>query len=320
MSVSPFNQPVNINICKAPGTIFSVPSGGGGTGAVYSFFNIGTIGAGVLASVINNQVNFYRLLNGINSTAIQGASGIVIDTPDLAFDTTKPSTSPITGLGGVTLNGQTVLQALTALLYPIRNPGASISVVPSIFEYGDNTNLNASWAATQTDEPITSITVNGASQIVTGNTQNGSLAISKTGLVSVSVPINVATATKTSNAFANANVSRMIRYGTTTKDGIINTIVDSDIQALSSFFFSLGNSIPSLQLQVQINQYIIIEIPVAFGNNWIFKVNGFVNNAFNLVRNNQPFVNSFGYSDIVNVWISQSFATGNILLDLVQSF
>lgn len=315
--ISPLNAPVNVRICSTNGTIFSSSSGsGGGGGQTYNFSNIGN-GARVLGSVLGGNVPYRSLLQGNNLVITEEQSDIRFDVDDLLFDSTKPSTSSIPGLGGVALGKSTILTTIQALLYPIRNPGAQLVIAPTLFEFGDAGNIIANWTATRTDEDIKAISVNGQSQAVTnGQTQSGQMTITKNGQGSVTVPMSVATLTRNSSISAISTAMRKIRYGYLSKDGMVSVLTDTDLNSgtISSSFYSGSGTIGPFQFNIPVNNYLVICIPTIFGNNWGFLVNGFNNNAFNQVRTNQPFVNSFGFSDPVNVWVSQSFATGPILL------
>lgn len=318
MAISPLNAPVNVKICSTNGTIFSSGSGsGGGSGQTYNFSNTGS-GARVLNSLIGNNVPFRSLVQGNNIVLTEEQNDIKFDINDLAFDSTAPSTSPIIGLNGVTLGKTGILQTLQALLYPIRPPILSLSLSPSQFEFGDTENIIVSWGVTRTDEPIIAITVNSQSQGITGNTQSGTLAVSNTGQSSITVPMSAASTTKNASTNATTIALRKVRYGFSTKDGLVSVLTDADLNALTGSFYSTGIMGP-FQFTVPTNNYLVICIPTAFGSNWAFLINGFNNNAFSKVRNNAAFVNSFGFSDNVNVWVSKSFATGPILLAPYQT-
>lgn len=315
MPISPFNAPININICKGDGTIFSTSSTTTGSGPVLSFSNLGLVGARVYAQTIFNNIQFRRIKQGRNTLIVEEGNDILVDTPDIAFDASLPIKRQF--LQGVVLGTQGVAATLQKLLYPIIAPTVSINLSPTVFEFGDNTNLTASWNVIKNDETINSIFVF-ATLIapITGNSQSGQLPIAKTGNANQTVNIQATTLTSHADANTTALVSRKLRYGSTTKDGTIVQILDSDINGLLSQFNSTGKLSP-IQLVIPANQYLIIEIPVALNATPpVFKVNGFINNAFVNVRTNSAFVNSFGFSDPVNIWVSAAFATGTIQLEI----
>lgn len=316
--ISPLNMPVNPFICKGDGTIFSSGSGSSGsTDSNLTFKNIGDPnGAKVLAGRILDEVQFKPLLQGKNVGLTDQADGIKIEVDDLEFDSTTPVKRNISGLQGITLGGMTVLQTLQELLYPTIAPGASLLLAPPTFEIGNSDILKGIWTATKTDEPITGVSVNNVSQTVDGNTQGGQVNITKTGLANVIVPMQVSTATKVVNITATAFVTRLLRYGDSLKDGIIVPILDTDINGLG-FKASSTYQLSPVQLTIGSQSYLMIAIAKALlgSNTPVFKINGFINTAFNLVRTN-AFVNTHGYSDLTNVYVSQSFATGSIQLEI----
>jgi hypothetical protein len=313
-----FITPVNTNICQGSGTIFSNNNGGGSSagGTTYEFVNLGQDGAVILAGAIGNIVQFKRVKQGKNIVLTPEANDVLFDVNDLAFDSTAPIKRAIPGLQGISLNGQGVIDTLNKLLYPTLPPTIGVGLNFSVFEYGDNSSLVAGWQVTRTDEPIVTISVNGQSQGVTGNSQSGTIPITKTGLTNVTVPMNVTTATQTVSSGATASVSRKIRVGGSTKDGFVSVLTDADLNGLQGIYSSTAK-LPQTQLVINSANYLVICIPVALGTTPTFKINGFVNNAFSLARTNQSFVNNFGFNDNVNVWVSNSFATGPILLEIV---
>lgn len=320
MSVSPLNRPVNVLICKSDGTIFSAGSGsGGGGGTTYSFVNLGPIGARVLAGVIANNVQFRKLIQGTNVTLTENPNDITLAVNDLAFDSTAAVKRPIPGLQGVSLGKTGILATLQELLYPVISPIVSLSLSITQFEYGDNSNIIASWGVTRTDEPILTIQV-GVNSIagVTGNTQNGTQAITKDGTSPVNVLLVATTATRNANVSRTAAASRKIRVGASNKNGTTASMLDSDLNALSGFYSS-SKSLTPQTIIIGESQYLVIEIPTLFtgGNTPIFKINGFVNNAFTKVRSNNTFVNSFGFADLVDVFVSNAFSTGTITVEIV---
>ncbi len=321
MAISPLNAPVNTAICSSPGTIFSSGgSGSSGGGTTYDFQNIGN-GAKILAPLVGNVVPLRTIRQGANISVQEEASDVWLNVNDLLFDTTTPSTSPIPGLTGVTLGAAGVLGALKALIYPIRPPVISLNIVPSIFEFGDTTILTINWSVTRTDEDITSIVVNGQPIVPTGQTQSGSIPLVNPAQGDISVSMSAATATKNASTSATSSALRKIRYGYLPADGIINPITDDAINTAATMFGSFYKSgvVGPYTFTVAQGNYLVIIIPTAFGINWGFLINGFNNNAFNLIRNAQPYINKFGYSDQVNIWVSQSVVTGPILLAPYQT-
>lgn len=312
--ISPLIRPVNIFACTQGGTIFSSSGSGSGGGTIYTFTNLGG-GAQVLAQVIGTNVQFRTLINGNNVTIVQEANDITFSVEDLLFDSTAAIKRQVIGLQGVVLGKTTIKQTLQTLLYPTLPPTLALAItgLPGnlTFEYGDNNTITANWTVTRTDEPIVAITVGGISQTVTGNTQSGSQVLTKNGLADLIVSLVATTATQSVNTSLTALVSKRVRYGGTLKDGVIVPILDADINAASSSFFSANRTtggVPRIQSLIA-SQYLFIEFPTAFGAP-VFRINGIINNAFTKVRVASTYVNPFGYSDTVDVWVSNQISTG----------
>lgn len=321
MAISPLNAPVNTAICSSPGTIFSGGGSGGGGGQTYDFQNVGNGAKVLVAPIIGSVVPLRTLKQGPNMSIVEEASDIVLGVPDLVFDSTKPSTSSIVGLSGKILGGNGIISTLQALIYPIRPPVVSITIAPVAFEFGDTSILTVNWSVVRTDEDITIIIVNNQNIIPTGGNQSGTVQIANPGTGTVTVTMSAATATKNTSTQASSSAMRKVRYGYLSKDGITSQITDQDINNsvnILNSFYSSGVMGP-FQFNIPTGNYLVIIIPTAFGGNWSFLINGFNNNAFNLVRSGQPYINKFGFSDPVNIWVSQVVATGPILLAPYQT-
>lgn len=310
-------QPINVNICQGDGTIFSNPSGGGGSSSDLTFVNLGQDGARVLVARINDAVQYRRLRQGANIQLIENGDHILFNVNDLAFDSSLPIKRVVPGMQGVVLGKTTILDAIKELFYPILPPTLGLNLSIGTFEYGDANQLTANWSVTRTDENILTISVNNTSiGGVTGNSQNGALLVSKNGLVNVVVPMQATTATKSVNASATAVVARKLRFGSSVKDGAILPLLDSDINGLLGQFSGTYKLSPT-NVIIGTSQYLVIAIPASLlgVNVPVFKINGFVNNAFTLRRSNS-FTNSFGYAEATNVYVSNAFATGSLTLEI----
>jgi hypothetical protein len=311
-------QPFNTNLCQGEGTIFSNPTGQGDQGDNLTFVNLGTDGARVLVARIGDVVQFRRARQGNNIKLTENPDHILFDVNDLAFDATAPIKRAVAGLQGVTLNATTVIAALQALLYPTLPPVLSLGLSTTIFEYGNTNAFVANWSVTRTDENILTISVNGQSVApVTGNSQSGATNIANPGNANVVVPMQVTTAGNSVNTSATAVVSRKIRFGATTKDGTVQQILDADINGVNNRPFASTYKMAPTTFVNPAGSYLLIAIPDALLNGAIpiFKVGGFVNNAFTKVRDN-AFVNTFGFSDNTSVWVSNSLAVGSITLEI----
>jgi len=328
MPVSPLNKPVNVHICQGKGTIFSTSSGegGGSTPSDLTFSNLGSTGAAVYAGTIDNNVQFRRLIQGVNARIVEQTNGIEFNVDDLKFDSTSPIKRAIPGLQGVVLGKQSILQAIQELLYPIVAPNISLSTVPTIFEIGDSSQIVANFNVIRTDEVILTISVAGQSITPNGSNQAGSVNITKNGQSDVIVNMQVTTATKSATTSQTVKVSRKIRLGFSSKDGTIAMLTDNDLNSLigltnsdgtpANGVFNSTGKLDQITLVGGQNQYLVICIPNVLNSTPLFRINGFLNNAFTKVRNNAPFTNTFGYSDNCSVWVSNSYITGTILFEI----
>lgn len=311
-------EPFNTSICQGDGTIFSSPSGGSsGGGTDLEFINLSENGAKVFLNRINDVVQFRPLRQGNNVQIVENPDHLLFNVNDLAFDSSTPIKRNVSGLLGITLGKTTILDTIRELLYPILPPTLSLGLSVGTFEYGDATNFTANWGVTRTDENILTISVNNVSiGGITGNTQNGNATITKNGLGNVNVPMQATTATRSASTSATAVVARKLRFGPSSKNGGSQALLDSDINNLTGQFSGSYKLSPTTVV-IGVSQYLVIAIPASLlgANIPTFRINGFVNNAFNLARSNS-FTNSFGYAENTNVYVSNAFATGNLTLEI----
>lgn len=317
MAVSPLIRPVNIFACLTSGTIFSSSDANGGSGSDLTFENIGA-GAQVYAQRVGNTIQFRTLINGSNVVITQEGSDITFAVEDLLFDSEDAIKRQVVGLEGVVLGKTTIKDTLRELLYPVIPPRSELTLNTLVFEYGDTNPLIADWLATKTDEAIVSIQVGAVSQTVTGNTQSGSQNVTKDGLSDVTVSAVVTTATKSATTSLTAKVTRAMRIGPTSKDGVVAPVLDSDINDLDGIFSDDFTFSPH-RFFINANEYLLIEIPTVLEASVdpIFMVNGVLNNAFTKVRVASTYVNPFGYSDTVDVYVSNKISTGIIILEIL---
>lgn len=304
-----------VNSCGSSSVYTTSPASGG-----LSFTNLGSVGARVYKGTVSNVVQFRRILQGNNIAITEEANDIKLDVNDLLFSSTNPITRNTPGMLGVVLGKTTVLDTLHELLYPVTAPILSLTLAQSTTEYGDTSNVQVNWGVVKTSETILTIVIawnsgSGSPGTVTGNSQSGVLFINKEALVNTVVTLTVTTATQTVNISGTVTIGRKIRYGQTVKDGTIAPILDADITALSGAFETTATLSPRI-ITVDASKYLIFAIPASLGATPTFKVNGLVNNAFTLVRSSS-YTNSFGYAEATNVWVSNSFATGTLQIEIV---
>lgn len=247
------------------------------------------------------QTNRSKLWEGKNASAGAGAG----DGGDSAFNGQREITRNTPGIKDFDPDTQTVIDFLEAVFYPPVAPVCNLTVDDPIREVGYSTDYTLHWSVEKKNNVITGIIVDGHTEVPTGDSQSGT--------ESGTVPFSIGSYTKTMHATdgtlaSDANVtidylSRMF-WGTTTKNGTTDPILDADILALDGSelradfiksFTNLGGG----------DTRLIFAIPTEFGDPQ-FKVNGFINTAFSKVRASSDFVNALGATISMDVWISDN--------------
>ena len=137
---------------------------------------------------------------------------------------------------------------------------------------------------------------------------NVTLSKPKSGLIVVNSQVQAASGNDTKTDSISASFMMKLYWGTTSKDGSSQPILDSDILSLQQEFRS--NRLKSFTNFGGGGQRIIIVVQRGSGaDNWgeaAFKVNGLANTAFTKVRSASSFVNAAGYGSPVDVWVSDN--------------
>ena len=235
---------------------------------------------------------------------------------------------------GTTFSG-TIQDALDKILYPYVSQSNVISASNASRQFGSSTAVTLSWTVTKNSNSITSITVDGASVIPTGNTQTGTKSTTAThsltpSAVSESQSYTITTSDGTSTRTTTATVTWMNkRYwgfidlstcapsnpDLTLSPGdaaaVGSFITDTKVKALTGAGVGTGNELATSLSKTLSNmngagKYLCFAWPTIFGNP-TFVVGGFANTAFTKVRSNTSFTNDFGFSGVrYDVWISNT--------------
>lgn len=252
----------------------------------------------------------------------------------------NPNPTPIT-LGGITagtaFNTPTDMQTIwNLLLYPYIAPGASLGLL-SNREYGAPLLVNLAWSATRNTNPITSIIVDGFTQIPTGNSQTGTQISTGTHSVSPGVSqsntfiMTVGDGTQTTNTSTTLTWMNKRYWGfvdltsignpdLTLNPGLSSSVsafvTDSIILGLkgagaNSQMFGNELSTTKSKTYVGINgggRHLIFAWPSNVANPYTptFIVNNSPNTSFTRIRSNSPFTNINGFTTNYEVWVSNT--------------
>lgn len=193
------------------------------------------------------------------------------------------------------------------LFYPYVSPLLSLSLVPSVGEFGQFTSTLINWSVTKTKETIQSIKLNGTDIIpITGLSQTGAASLPvSTSATSSFFTLQVFDGSFTQSIVATYSNKNLIYWGSVTSINI--TFIESDIKNLS--FSALSDN---LELTLDgINgggDYLAFSWPSSFGDP-IFITNGLINTAFTKIHGVSGVTSSIiytsgSYSTNYDFWVS----------------
>lgn len=234
------------------------------------------------------------------------------------FNGNRPITLQNTDLYGKTFGGKTVVEFLEGF-FPSEPPVISMSVSNALREYGSSNTGVLTWSVVKKTNPITNIQVSGEVIAPTGNNQNGTKNITTLANTNTSYTASCSDGTKGTNVTVTITYQSKRRWGKIAKDGINQAITDADILALTGAGVGTGSEFATNRVKnyngiTGGGQYLVFAFPTSFGTP-TFKINGLTNNAFTKVRSNSPFVNGLGYSENIDVWV-----TNTIYASAIASF
>ena len=259
----------------------------------------------------------------------------------------NPTTVTVGGISvGTTFVGTYSMQQMFDLmLYPYQPPLLSLSVNNTPRQYGSGLSGTLTWAVTKKSNTITAINVNGTTIVPTGNTQNGTQAVTATHSLSDNTTVTESqtfTMSVTDSSLASYNTTTSINWRHKIYWGRVNlssvsnpnltnypgqasavagVCTDPIIRALSGASISPGYSLATSYVRSYngINGagwYLVFAHPTSFytaaGRDPIFKINGAPNSAFTKVRSNSPFVTDTGLTINYDVWITNTAQNSSI--------
>lgn len=255
---------------------------------------------------------------------------IIKQTSDFSVWCLKPGGSPAAGgdwelmgyynpaianVSGLSAELQSLRTDINAIRNPAVAPGTALTVTaPSPREIGSSTAYTLTWAVTKNTRTITGITVDGTTiPPINGGNQNGSVTgnfANATGSFTRSIVVTDGTLSTTRNVTVDF-LPRMYFSSIAKNTGI----TDADILALPDIPALTGSELRSNRNKTLTNfggggKYMIFVIPTSFGTP-TFVVNG-ITTTFDLVRGDSDFVNAYGVTIRVNVYVSTNVMNASV--------
>lgn len=233
------------------------------------------------------------------------ATGGGTSASDLAFNGNRAISRAVLGLQGVNLGTSGIKDTLEALLFPAVAPTCSLSVVTPSREFGQSGAYTLNWSVTRQTNPISIITVDGASFTPTGNNQSGTKnGTGSTAVGTYTKSMTVSDGSLSTNASATITYQYRVFWGTIAKNGTTQPITDADILGLTGSALS-GTRARTLNNFGGGGRRLVFAWPSTFGEP-SFTVNGLPNTAFTKVRSLSSFTNAYGAIVQMDVWVSNN--------------
>lgn len=226
-----------------------------------------------------------------------------------AFNGNRAITRDVIGLEGITPGGLNLVDFLNATFYPPEPPTSEISEVSgngTTREVGAPLAYDLAWAIFKGTNNITGITVDGTNPVPTGGDQSGNRTANFPNADQNTYVKSVTATDGTLTTESDITIKFLPRYfwGTSVKDGVSAPILDADILALADSALTDNRALTLANFGGGAT-YLVFAFPSAFGTP-NFTVNGLVNTAFTRVRAASNFVNSLGYTVVMDVWVSNN--------------
>lgn len=237
---------------------------------------------------------------------------------DLSFNGNRTIKRQINGLEGLNIGGTNLKEVLENLLYPKKAPNVGVSLSVYEYEMGDNSNILVSWSATQIEtDNITKVTVNGVDVgSFPGASQNGTLNIARSPLSDTVVTVVGYMPAAQKTAQATAKVLRAYRIGGSTNSGQAVPHTDEEIRALNRFLHR-PNSVQEFKVTLNSLSYLVISVPEILNSSPTFFINGLRFNDFTVVRNSSSYTNTHGFTDTVDVYVSNNQMKGDFTVKIL---
>lgn len=275
----------------------------------------------VLPNNTANQINAKNVRDVVLTLYddILGLSNSISSTSSVTYTNLNPSSIAVGGIPvGTTFNSKTVQQIFDDMFYPYIAPTTSISVSPSVLEYGDSsTSLIASWSIQAKKNDITSSVIKkpiGSNNVATplSNTNasgNVSSAISNpssynTQTFTFSVFDGTTTVVKTtSSTWGLRRYWGTVASGHTLATTSTASVIYSDISSLSS---DISSSYVQTRSITTNNNYVVFIWPTQSVDLSITPakcvIAGLGNTDWTKTRSNITLTNQFGYTASYDVW------------------
>lgn len=275
----------------------------------------------VLPNNTANQINARNVRDVVLTLYddIQGLSSSISSTSSVTYTNLNPSSITVGGIStGSTFNNKTVQQIFDDMFYPYIAPTTSISVSPSVLEYGDSsTTLTAAWSIEAKKNNITSSTIRrpiGSISVATplsntnasGNVSSGISSPSSynTQTFTFSVYDGSTTVVKTTSSSWGLR-----RYWGTVASGHTLSIT-STASVLYSDISSLSSDISSSYIQTRSittnNDYVVFIWPTQSVDLSVTPakcvIAGLGNTDWTKTRSSIVLTNQFGYTASYDVW------------------
>ena len=302
----------------------------------------------IVAQDIRDSVySLWTRIDDVQITASAAASASAF------FQNSNPTPFTVGGIpAGSSFSTPTDMQTMwNLLLYPYVAPGASLNILSTSpyynnsndyvssggREYGGTLSVNLNWSAVKNSNFITSIIVDGFTQVPTGNSQTGTQLTNGTHPVSPGVSqtntftMSVSDGTQTTNVTTTLTWMNRRYWGfvdltsignpdLTLNPGLSSSVsafvTDSIILGLTgaganSQMFGSELSTTKTKTYIGINgggRHLVFAWPsnVASPYTPTFIVNGLPSSAFTRIRSNSPFVNQWGFFTNYEVWVSNT--------------
>ena len=235
---------------------------------------------------------------------------------DASFDATRPSTSPVQGIAGVTYGTTDIKSTLNAILYPSQPPIATLTggVTQELTAAGADLSATLSYTAGRSTatQPLQTIIItssNGQSYNKTFTQPNAPGSVSGTQIVTV--PRNLTTTfTNTVTAADNRNASATTSFSFLPKRywGMVATQSPTDANIIAQSSELSASRAKSWTVTPTANYYLFYAYPANEGNLTSLKVNTF-ESILSFTLTQRTFVNASGYSQLYLIYVANNATT-----------
>jgi hypothetical protein len=300
---------------------------------------------GGLPDNTNNLISAQNIRNAIFTlyndllTLSQSVSTFVgsVSASNIVYDNPNPSLFTVGGINaGKTFSNVSVQQMFDDMFFPYVRPTLSLTINPSVLEYGNTTSILVSFTYSQKKNIINSIKLEGGLDPTTLNPYTSTSTTSPQSIIPVFNTTTLFTLSvddfnysdTTGYQITDPNVtlgtvsaqfSNKRYWGTFSLDVIGNPDLTTDSGSASDVALQISNStliglsgqeLSTSYLQTRTSfgggGYHILAWPTSFGSTPSFIVNGLNSSAYTRVLDSWTFSNYFGYEELYDVWVSNT--------------